>query len=222
MFHTISYYIGWFVIKILVKVRLQKDVVAQAPIPKGPKILVANHPTASDPFVVFSSMGERISILIFHKVFSIPVFGTYLIMAGHIPVIRGNGQQAFDRALGFLRRGISVLIFMEGDVSPQVGKFAKPRTGAVRLAYHSGAPIVPIGIGIHKKNVRYINGVIDGTPMRESWYLHGRYAITIGTPLHIEGNCEDRFKVRAMSKRIMSTIITLANLSTRRISPVYA
>lgn len=216
MFITISYYVGWAVIGVLAKIMLRKNVVAYAPVPKGPKILVANHPTVSDPFVLFTTLRERISILIYHKVFSIPLFGTYLKMAGHIPVVQGNGQKAFNRALEFLNQGVSVLVFMEGDISPEVGQRA-PRTGAVRLAIHSGAPIVPIGVSVHKKNIRYINGTVGGTRVRETWYLHGMYAITIGKQLRVVGDPDNRTKVNETSKMVMAQVSKLAEESATRI-----
>src|SRR5689334_22359821 len=114
MLDLVSYYIGWGVIFGLSKLMIQKNVVTYARVPKGPKILVANHPTLSDPFVLFTSMRDRMSIMILYKVFTIPFLGRYLKMAGHIPVVEGNGQDSMDRALGFLHKGVSVLMFIEG------------------------------------------------------------------------------------------------------------
>jgi 1-acyl-sn-glycerol-3-phosphate acyltransferase len=217
MFSAVGYYLGWIVIAVLTKVLLRKNVVAYAPIPKGPKILVANHPTVSDPFILSTSVHERVRIMIFDKVFTIPVFGTYLKVIGHIPVIQGNGQKAFNRALAFLNSGYSVLIFMEGTISPETGGYSKPKTGAVRLAYHSGAPIVPIGVGIHKKNIRHIHGVIDGIKMRETWYFHGKYAITIGKHFHVTGDPNNRSQVRETTQNVMGQVVKLANESSARI-----
>jgi 1-acyl-sn-glycerol-3-phosphate acyltransferase len=217
MFETAGYYIGWIFVAVLAKILLRKSIIAYAPIPKGPKIIVANHPTVSDPFVLFSSMHERVSILIFDKVFSIPLFGRYLRMVGHIPVVRGNGQQAYDRALAFLKNGMSVLVFIEGGISPEEGGFAKPRTGAVRLACNSGAPIVPIGVGIHKKNIQHVQGVLGGEKMHEIWYFHGKYAITIGKHFHVTGNPNNRLKVQKATQRVMNQVIQLAQESTARI-----
>jgi len=217
MFDTIWYYVGWAIIAGITKVLLRKNVVSYAPVPKGAKILVANHPTISDPFILFTSVHERVSIMIFHQVFTIPVFGRYLKSVGHIPVVRGNGQQAFDRALGFLNRGISVLVFMEGAISPEAGGFAKPRTGAVRLACYSGAPIVPIGVGVRKKNIRHINAIIGGEKIRETWYFHGKYAITIGKHFHVTGDPTNRPKVREATHKVMGTVMNLARESSSRI-----
>ena len=194
------------------------DVVSHAPMPKGPKILVANHPTTSDPFILLKTTRDRLSVCIKQSIFGIPLFGTYLKLSGHIPVNLQEGRQAYDRALKYLNEGVSVLVFIEGDITPMTGVALKPRTGAVRLAYASGAPIIPIGIGIQKKNIHYIDHTIRGKYEQGLWYFRGRYALTIGKPLHVTGNIEDRSRVRFMTQYIMNTITKLATASANRVT----
>jgi 1-acyl-sn-glycerol-3-phosphate acyltransferase len=217
MFGTIGYYIGWMIIAVIAKVILRKNVLVYAPVPEGPKILVANHPTVSDPFVLLTSIRDRISVLVWGQVFSIPLFGRYLKMSGHIPVVQGEGYKGFNSALHHLQHGTSVLVFIEGGISPDGGGYGNPKTGAVRLACHSGAPIVPIGVGIHKKNIHHIHGIIGGEKIRETWYFHGKYAITIGKHFHVTVNPKDRSEVREATQHVMRRVIKLAEESATRI-----
>ena len=63
----------------------------------------------------------------------------------HIPVNRAAGEDAYPIALDALTRGEVVGIFPEAGVS-QSWTVRKLKTGAVRLAAASGAPVIPIGV----------------------------------------------------------------------------
>ena len=110
MFVTIWYYIGWAIIMAASKVLILKNVVVYASVPRGPKILVANHPTVSDPFILLTTIRDRISVLIWGQMFTVPLFGRYLRMSGHTPIVTGEGYEGFNAALQHLKRGTSVLI----------------------------------------------------------------------------------------------------------------
>jgi len=199
------------------KVLIRKNVVAYALVPKGPKILVANHPTVSDPFILLTTIRDRMSVLIWEPMFTVPLFGRYLKMSGHTPIVTGEGYKGFNTALQHLKRGTSVLVFIEGGVSPDKGGYGNPRTGAVRLAYHSGVPIVPIGLGVREKNIRHVGFPVKGKKVREKWYLHGKYAITIGKHFRINGDPNNRSKVREVTQNVMEQVVQLAHESAARI-----
>lgn len=217
MSSTILYYIGAAFVKLYSKIMFRMDVVNYTKMPKGPKIIVANHPTTSDPFLLTYMAKGQARVLVHEILFKVPLFGRYLKWSGHVQVITGEGKKVIDDALDLLNRKISVIIFIEGDVSPN-GFFLEPKTGAARLAMLSGAPIVPIGIGVSSQKIKYINAVIKGTPVVETWYLRGPYAFTRGEPFNIFGNVENREKVKQFSKTIMEKVIELANQSTKRIN----
>jgi len=208
---------GWVIIMAASKVLIRKNVVAYASVPKGPKILVANHPTVSDPFILLTTIRDRISVLIWGPMFTVPLFGRYLKISGHTPIVTGEGYKGFKTALQHLKNGTSVLIFIEGGVSPDTGGYGNPRTGAVRLACYSGAPIVPIGVGVHNKNIHHVGFPIKGKKVREKWYLHGKYAITIGKYFHVTGDPNNRSKVREETQNVMEQVVQLAHESASRI-----
>lgn len=197
-------------------VMLDLDVLWQSPLPDGPHIIVANHPSFTDPFFVAMLSSKPVSILIIASAFLVPVFGFFLRRAGHIPVTPGRGRDAFEQARRALEKGRSVLIFPEGDASPREGGFRPPRTGAARLALLTGAPVVPVGIHLARERLRTIESRITGASTVGYWYLRGPYHMTVGEPMHFVGDVEDRERVVSASERIMQCIIALTRESERR------
>ncbi|MEF3120740.1 lysophospholipid acyltransferase family protein [Kocuria flava] len=75
-------------------------------------------------------------------------------LCDHVVVDRAAGAPAFAEALAKLRRGEFVALFPEGGVSRSFT--VRPlRTGAVRLAAATGAPVVPVAVwGGHRMLTR--------------------------------------------------------------------
>ena len=194
------------------------SVVSHVQMPKGPKIIVANHPTTSDPFILTSLSNGQAAVLIKNSLFDVPIFGRYLNWAGHIPVRAESGKVAFDRALAQLKRGITVIVFIEGDLSKFIHKIGVPKTGAVRLALQSGIPIIPIGISVHKKNVKSLESIIKGVREMGKWYFKGPYALTIGKPINFKGTAENQDRVRKLSNWLVEKISLLQKESRKRIA----
>ncbi len=203
-------------VRAYARLMLKLDVFWQSPLPEGPKLIVANHPSISDPFYLSLLSPQPIKILIIDNPFHVPVFGTYLRGSGHIPVVPGNGRTALEEAHRLLEAGHSVALFPEGWVSPAQGGFHRPHTGAARLALLTGVPIVPVGIYLPRERNRVITANINGKHVVGYWYLRGPYSITVGRPFHFKGNVADRDYVVSISNRIMQRIITLAHQSERR------
>ena len=199
---------------------LQLDVFWQAPFPAGPKLIVANHPSTTDPFYLGLLSRQPISLLIIESLFLIPIFGAFLRWSGHIPVVPGQGRAAFDAAYRRLLRGRSVALFPEGDLSPQEGGFLAPRTGAARLALLTDVPIIPIGIYLPRERSRAIVSTIAGKRLKGYLYLRGKYGVTVGQAMHFRGDVEDRGQVTAVSEDIMRQIKSLAQESERRVKAV--
>jgi 1-acyl-sn-glycerol-3-phosphate acyltransferase len=197
--------------------RMRMDIAFEAPLPEGPIIIAPNHPSVTDPFLVSWMTGVKSHILIADEVFKIPVFGRYLRASGHIPVVPGSGRAAFDEALAKLENGEPVMIFPEGEISPLEGGFARPHTGAARLALLTGAPVVPMGIHLLRERIRVIRSAIDGQPVDQLWYLDGPYNMTVGEALRFTGSAEDRDLVRQATDRIMRDIMRLAYQSALRL-----
>ena len=147
-----------------------------------------------------------------------PIFGWFLRKVEEIPVPLLEGRAALEQARQKLERGRSVAIFIEGHISPLEGGFLPPRSGAARLAISSGAPVVPVGIFLHRDRCHNIRSKIaGGVPSEARWYLRGPYAITVGKAARYRGDAGDREHVRRISDVIMENIQRLAEESERRI-----
>lgn len=197
---------------------LKLDIRMDQPLPRCAKIIAANHPSTTDPFFVAAMLRHQSFILINEVLFKVPLLGEYLRRSGHIPVAVGSGPAAIDAALDRLRQGKTVIIFPEGDLSPEEGGFQNPRTGVARLALASGAPVIPVGIHLQRERIHSIRSTVAGVHHIGRWYIRGPYNMTIGEPLRFNGDVEDRPLVRAVASTVMHNIIELARLSELRMT----
>ena len=211
----------WFskpVVKSYTSTMLKMDVLRYEKMPKGAKIVAANHPATSDPFFVAAMVGHQSFILINEVLFYVPVLGAYLRRSGHIPVEVGKGQEAVDAAVNLLKHGRTVIIFPEGALSPQEGGFCQARTGVARLALESGAPVFPAGIHLQRERIRNLQSHVRGEVQYSRWYPRGQYNITVGQALSFKGDVGDRPLVRQIASTIMHHIIELARQSEFRMA----
>lgn len=220
MTSNLYYFLGRSFIRLYASLLLKMHIRKQTDLPQGPKIFVANHPSATDPFLIHLVSSQPLSVLITYKAFQTPLLGWYLQKIEQIPVPAEQGHVALVHACRSLQMGRSVGIFIEGAISPQDGGFHPPRTGAVRLALMTGAPIVPVGIYLHRAWNYRIASRVNGIPSVGYWYLFGPYAITIGQPISLQGNLEDREFVRAATDKVMAEIQALSWESARRVRPL--
>ena len=188
-----------------------------APLPAGRKLIAANHPSCTDPFVIPLLTQVEMSILITGKAFTVPLFSDLLRRCGQIPVVEGSGKDALEEARSRLELDETVVIFPEGHLSPQEGGHLPARPGAVRLAMLTGAPIIPVGIHYPRENnVRISSKITGGEKSDGYWYLTGPYQLTIGEPMYFPGDPDDREQVAAASVLLMDQIAYLAEESRLR------
>jgi 1-acyl-sn-glycerol-3-phosphate acyltransferase len=203
------------------KALLNVNVEWQAPLPSGPKIIAANHPTTTDPFLLMGLIGEPMSILITESCFKLPGLGAFLRAAGHVPVVSGSGKAALDEGIRLFRAGRTVGIFPEGVLSPlaQLGRGGcyAPHTGVARLALATGAPVIPVGISLDPARIVFRDILIDGVTEQARWVFRGPYFATVGRPMAVTGSLEDRAGVRLAAVRIMNRVAGLAQYSALRL-----
>ena len=217
----ILYQFGRSTMELYTRLMLDMDIIRQVPLPDGPKIIAPNHPTTLDPFLVTTYMDEQIHILITESAFKVPLFGRFLRHVGHVPVVMGEGRAAFIAAERLLQDGQTVAIFPEGALSPLNGGSHKPHTGVARLALMTGAAVIPVGIGLRSERIRFMNTGIrtrDGQEEIARFYTQGPYVVTLGAPMTLNGDVEDRDYVRQSSEAIMRKFARLSNHSTYRIN----
>lgn len=111
---------------------------------------MGNHLSVADAFVLTGAVarhGRRIRMLGTAGLFRAPVVGPVLRAVGYIPVDRRSADPsaALAPALEALRAGQCVGLYPEGAITRHPdGWPARGKTGVVRLALDSGAPVVPL------------------------------------------------------------------------------
>jgi 1-acyl-sn-glycerol-3-phosphate acyltransferase len=130
----------------------RRDWPAGHPLPEGGIVVVPNHLSHVDPFVVghyLYNQGRPPRFLAKASLFSTFLVGTIVRHAGQIPVYREtrDASVALRDAIAAVRRGECVVVYAEGTLTrdpelwPMVGK-----TGAARIAFASGRPVVPVAM----------------------------------------------------------------------------
>ena len=117
----------------------------------GPAIIVVNHVSHVDPFLVSKLVLDAARVPRFlakESIFEVPVVGWGMRAMGHIPVKRGttDARQSLAAAVAALGRGELIVLHPEGTVTrdpegwPMAGK-----TGAARLAtLVPDVPVIPV------------------------------------------------------------------------------
>jgi len=118
----------------------------------GPVIIVANHVSHADPFVlahyVFDS-GRWPVFLAKASLFKLPVLGRWLHAVDQTPVERGtiDAARALDAAIAAVREGQCVLIYPEGSTTKEPELWPmRGKTGAARVWLATKAPVVPVAM----------------------------------------------------------------------------
>jgi 1-acyl-sn-glycerol-3-phosphate acyltransferase len=154
------------------------SVVGPTPRVRGRTVVVSNHESQADPFLI-SHLPWEMKWLGKASLFRIPVVGWMMWLAGDIPVRRGDsasGKGAMAVCAKWLARGMPVMIFPEGTRSPD-GNLLPFKDGAFRLAIETGADVLPVAV----------SGTREALP-KYSWRFQNAYArVTVGTPLSTQG-----------------------------------
>jgi 1-acyl-sn-glycerol-3-phosphate acyltransferase len=113
---------------------------------EGPVLMVANHRSFADPFLIGICLRRPLRFVAKKELFDKRWKARLLLALGAFPINRGESDElAMETARVILERGGAVGIFPEGTrVRP--GPLGRPKRGAGRLALETGAPIVPVAI----------------------------------------------------------------------------
>ncbi len=162
-------------------------------VPDGPAVICANHSSWIDPLLLSFGVGRDrvVHYMCKKELFDNPILAKALASAGSFPVDRGSADiTAIRTAAGFLKEGKMIGIFPEGTrTTGDDGVAAK--TGAVRLAEMTGAPILPVYI----------------TRKKTFW---GRADVVFGELYHLPQGRLSREQREAAATELMDKISTLA------------
>lgn len=142
-----SPWINWMdgLIRLLC-VRYHRLQVVDLPLPaEGPAIVVANHISGLDPFLMIACCRRPLRFLIAREQYQ--RFGLQWLFraAGCIPVDRERSpEKALRQAFKALREGQVVALFPHGKIHLDSDPPRRTKAGAARLAAISKAPVIPL------------------------------------------------------------------------------
>lgn len=147
--------------------RIRVEVRGQEQVPTdGAFVYCANHQSHMDILALGVALPGDFKWAAKRELLRIPFLGWHLLLAGHVPVERGQGPEAAARVISrfvqVLRNGKPLLVFPEGTRT--VDGTLKPfKNGGFLAAVRAGVPVVPVAL--------------DGT-----WRVlpPGRYTVPIG------------------------------------------
>lgn len=129
----------------------KRDWQGQSNIPQtGPAIVISNHMSYADVFFLAQFLyvnGRAPRFIGKRSVFNVPLIGRILHAAGQIPVDRETAQagRALDSAIAAIGAGHVIGIYPEGTLTRDEGLWPMvAKTGAVRLAIITQAPVIPV------------------------------------------------------------------------------
>ena len=113
---------------------------------EGPALLVANHMSHVDGFLVGACVQRFIRFMVWQPIYEMKAFHWLLRRANAIPVGTGGGRDAVESiraARRELAAGHIVCIFAEGAIS-RTGNMLPFKRGMEKIAEASGVPIIPV------------------------------------------------------------------------------
>ena len=132
---------------IIFKLIFRLRIIGSENIPKtGPFVIVANHSSLLDGFVLVSSVKPKITFMSAAHLFKMPFVGNVLRGVGAIPVQgKGSDIKLIKEAMKVLQAGGVLGIFPEGRIVSKKDGFSA-KAGAAYLAIKADVPIVPMAI----------------------------------------------------------------------------
>lgn len=195
---VVAWHLAWF----------ERHVEGTDHIPRtGPALIASNHVSYLDPLTLgaeIARVGRRPRFLAKSELFQDRRIAWVLRGAGQIEVKRGTSEAvgALDDALAALERGEVVVIFPEGTVTTTADlRPMAPKSGAGRLALHSGAPVIPTAV--------WGTANVWSKEARGSWRPRQEIAIRFGHPIVFEDSAQSGKDYQAANARIMDEIATL-------------
>jgi 1-acyl-sn-glycerol-3-phosphate acyltransferase len=173
----------------------------------GPAIVVCNHTSAVETFIVPAVIPRRLTFPAKAELFAEGgglgkrIVAWFLAAVGQVPMDRSGGRASagsMDSVLQVLRNGELLAIFPEGTRSPD-GRLYKGKTGVARLVLQAKVPVIPVGIrdsvARHTKRL--------GIP------YYPRTKISIGQPIEFDRYAPaagDRDVLRYVTDEIMAAV----------------
>jgi 1-acyl-sn-glycerol-3-phosphate acyltransferase len=161
-----------------------------------PHVFVANHSSALDIPVLYTSLPVQFRIVAKEELFKYPFMGWHLRRSGQVPIAPGNklsSMRSLLRAVPGLKGGMPLVVFPEGGRSA-TGTIKPFMTGACYVAIKAEVDIVPMAIV----------GTYEALPMNSFHIRPGKIELVVGEPISTTG-CTLHDAER-LSERVQSAV----------------
>jgi 1-acyl-sn-glycerol-3-phosphate acyltransferase len=151
--------------------------------PGASYVFASNHLSYMDTPVILTYIPADFRFMAKDGLFKIPLLGTHLGQAGHIPVPREDPRAAVKTmtlaADSIRSRNISLLIFPEGGRSHD-GVLQPFKDGASYIAIKAGVAVVPLAI----------SGTREILAMHSATFHRGKVTLRVGDPIDTAGRTD--------------------------------
>jgi 1-acyl-sn-glycerol-3-phosphate acyltransferase len=142
-FDNFVYWNSWWSWRVISRFIYSAKFVGKENFPEwGPALLISNHQSVLDPFLVAQNVPREVRWMSKKENWDIPFMRGILKFYGTFPIDRKNPNAALKKAVELLKSGEVVGMFPEGTRSPD-GSMAPFKTGAARLVLEAKVPYVP-------------------------------------------------------------------------------
>lgn len=152
---------------VLKSLNVDINVIGWDNLPKeGPVVFIANHQSYLDvPALLYASRNFQTGFIAKKVLGKIPIVGPWITRIGSLFIDRGDARkslQTINQGAEMIKNGNSLVIFPEGTRA-QDGVMKSFKPGSFKLAFKSGAPIVPVTIHDSYKRYELEGKIVPGT-----------------------------------------------------------
>ena len=124
----------------------------------GPALLVSNHQSFIDPWLIGQAATRRLRYLARHNLFHNSYFARLIRCYGAVPIDRGFGKEGLQTVFKELADGQAVVIFAEGERT-HTGEVQPLKPGISLLMKRVTCPIIPVALA----------GAYEMWPRHQKW-----------------------------------------------------
>jgi 1-acyl-sn-glycerol-3-phosphate acyltransferase len=180
-------YLVHFIVSLVVRAAYRVQTAHRERIPdEGAAILVCNHVSYVDPFVIEALSPRPIRFVMSHRIFQKPLGNWFFRLTDAIPIASGPEDtallaSAYEQCVQALANGELVCIFPEGKRSP-TGAVSRFQPGVRKILRRAPAPVVPMALqglwgSVFSRNV----DARVPRPMRKG--VRSRITLAVGEPV---------------------------------------
>ncbi len=189
------YWIGFFIVKVLEKFYFPTKYVGVGQLPSSSFILVSNHISNLDPFILGTCRRRRFSFVAKDSLFKNKLGGFIMHEFGAVPIKRDTSDfRAIREILRRVKRGDALVVFPEGTRGAG-DRAKKVQAGVGLIALKAGVPVVPA----------FIAGSDKSLAPGSKWFKRHPIKVVFGKPVQFS----DSDSYIEVARKIMDQVYNL-------------